>query len=259
MKKVLILFVCVVSLTYLSPLVSFSKEYKETIRLTTGPWLPFTGEDLPHYGFASNIVTAVFASENIRTQYIFRPWKRALKEAMEGKFEGSILWRRTPEREHIFYFSEPVIIVEVVFFHLKSVPFEWTSLEDLKKKKVMAGVVRGLEYDNEFDKAVRNGELLSSAVTTQKQNLKKLLLGRIDITPMIRESGYATISKEFSPEEIALFTHHPVPLAKHTLHLILSKKIGKNYELLKLFERGFKRFKDSGDYDQRIEDLRQGK
>ncbi len=241
MKKMLALLLCVICLNYFRPPISFSEDYKETIRLTTGPWMPFTGEYLPHYGSSARIVAEAFASEGVRVEYIFRPWKRAFVEAREGEFDGSILWRRTPERERDFYYSAPVIIADIVFFHLKKFPFAWDSLEDLKKKKIQIGLVRGFEYEDEFDKAVKAGELASEDVTTQEQNLRMLLFERINITPIIRESGYATISREFSSEEAALFTHHPVPLAKHTLHLLLSKKSGKNQKMLELFNRGLQR------------------
>lgn len=241
--KVSALFVCVICLNCFYPLVSFSKDSQETVQLTAGPWPPFTSEDLPHYGSATRIVTEAFALEGIKVEYMFRPWKRAFMEANRGKYDGSILWRRTSEREKNFYYSSPVILAEVVFFHLKKYPFDWKSLNDLKKNKVRIGLVRGFKYGNEFDTAIKAGELISEDVTTQEMNLHKLLKRRINITPIVKESGYTTISREFSPEEAALFTHHSVPLAKHMLHLILSKKIKKNQRILELFNKGLEKMK----------------
>ena len=33
----------------------------KTIRLTNGEWQPYLSKDVPHYGFASHIVTEAFA------------------------------------------------------------------------------------------------------------------------------------------------------------------------------------------------------
>lgn len=206
------------------------------VKLTAGSWVPFTGQNLKHGGIAAKIVADAFAKEGIKTEFYFRPWGRAFSDAKTNQYNGSILWRRTPEREKEFYYSDPVIKVDVVFFHLKSNTIEWDTLEDLKKYKL--GTVTGLKYQDDFDKAIQTGMLAVEQVTSQRQNFSKLLKGRIDITPVVHQSGYATINHYLSVEEAKLFTHNTRPLATPTLHLILSKNNPENKSLIESFNKG---------------------
>lgn len=206
------------------------------ITLATGHWPPFTGKDLKSYGTAADIVSRAFALEDYKVSFVFWPWMRGFKSAQAGQVDGSILWRRTREREKSFYFSDPVISVNVVLFHLKSMPFNWKTIQDLERYR--SGVVNGLKYQDEFDAKVNSGELLAETVTSQEINFMKLLKGRVDYTPVILENGYATLKSMFSPETVDMFTHHPVPLARHKLYLILSRKVRGNQQVISDFNQG---------------------
>ncbi|MCP4687520.1 MAG: amino acid ABC transporter substrate-binding protein, partial [Desulfobacterales bacterium] len=96
---------------------------EETITLTNGEWPPYMSERLEHHGVVSRIVVEAFALEGVRVEYSFFPWIRALSLAKAGAFDGSVVWWKTPEREKDFFFSDPVLDVRYVFFHLKSNPF----------------------------------------------------------------------------------------------------------------------------------------
>lgn len=233
------LFITLISVAILMVPVSdiFGKE--RLITLTSGPWPPFTGEDLDHFGLAAKTVSDAFEREGYAVVFSFRPWMRAFVEAKAGRSRGSILWRWTKAREKTFYFSDPVIMVDIVFFHLKSNRFDWKTLDDLHRVRV--GVVNGFKYEDAFDAAVASGGLAAGAVASQEINFKKVLKGRIDITPVVLESGYATLNRLFTPETAALFTHHVRPLARHNLYLILSRKIKENSRVMADFNRGLRR------------------
>ena len=240
MKRTVIILILV---SCLYPPRAFS-ESPGVVRLVAGPYSPFTGEGLQDKGIASKIVSDAFKNEGLQTEIVIRPWKRAFVETKKGKFHGSLLWRKTTDRQSFFYYSDPVVEVQVVFFHLKSKKFNWNKLNDLAGLKI--GAVNSFNYDDEFDAAMKSGLLMADYVTTQEQNFRKLLNGRIDITPVVKRSGYATIKEMFTPNEIALITSHPLPLANQELHLVLSKKLPENKKILKSFNRGLKKLKDSG-------------
>ena len=92
----------------------------DTIRLTNGEWPPYLSEHLEHYGVVSRIVTEAFALEGVKVEYGFFPWKQAYELAESGEWDGSLIWLRTPEREQYFYFSEPILQCNYVFWHLKT-------------------------------------------------------------------------------------------------------------------------------------------
>ena len=81
---------------------------------------------------------------------------------------------------------------------------------------------------------------------------------RIHIVPM--EIGYYLIQSLFSSDEVQLITHHPKPILQAPVCLVISRKIEKKRSqwLLELFDRGLKRLKKTGKYDQYLGESRRG-
>ncbi len=229
---------------------------EETIILTNGEWPPYMSEHLKHHGVVSRIVSEAFALEGVKVEYAFFPWKRAFALAKTGKFDGSVVWWKTPEREKDFYFSDPVLDVQYVFFHLRSNRFDWKTTADLKGVEI--GATQGYNYGESFQNAEKNGEIIVQRVPMDELNFKKLLKRKIDIFPVDVEVGYTMLKNIFPPEEVGLFTHHPTPVRSDPHHLILSKKNEKNRELVVLFNKGLKRLKESERIFQYLAESRRG-
>jgi len=232
---------------------------KEIIRLSNGEWPPWLSGDLPDYGIASHIITEAFAVEGIIVEYGFFPWARAKQLAAKGIWDGTVVWSRTAEREREFYYSDKIIEVAHVFFHLKSYRFNWQSIADLKG--IPIGATLSYNYGDEFAKAEKNGLITVKRVPKDETNLKKILTGRIKIFPLGRQVGYHMIKKNFSPAEAELFTYHPNLIKKSpTYHLLISKKINSERakRLLAQFNRGLRTLKESGRYDQLLNRLDKG-
>lgn len=227
----------------------------ETIRLTTGEWPPYLSEELKHYGFVSHIVKEAFELEGIKVEYIFRPWKRAYKDALVGKYDGSVVWSKNPERERSFYYSDVVVTGQSVFFHLKSYSFDWQGPEDLVGLNI--GGTLGYKYDL-LETLEEKGKIKIHRVATDQQNYGMLLLERIDIFQQDLDAGYDWLQDNLLKSEIARFTHHPKAIVNDNYHLILSRNLPENERLITLFNRGLKRLKESGKYQQYISDSRQG-
>ena len=222
---------------------------KEVIRLTAGEWRPFISETMENYGPFTQVVTEAFALEGVAVQYRFFPWKRAVRLAREGVWDGSIAIVHTQERETVFWYNtEPVMVGRRVFFHLKERPFDWSGIEDLAGLHI--GATLEYYYGAPFEMAEKTGRIRVDRVPTDLQNFGKILRGRVDIFPLTREVGLYLLRTEFSPEEAARVTHHPLPLSAIPFYIILSRKVEKNERLLEAFNRGFRRLKESGRYDR---------
>ena len=117
---------------------------RDTIRLTNGDWLPFMSKNGPHHGVASHVITEAFALVGVEVKYGFFPWARSLKLAKEGIWDGSAAWWDREERYQYVFYSDPVAPTTVVFFHLKSTKFDWSTYEDLRKFRI--GASRGYDY-----------------------------------------------------------------------------------------------------------------
>ena len=66
--------------------MAFSQDKKVT--LATDPWPPYYGPDLENQGYFTEISRAAFQRAGYQLVVEFVPWKRALKMAKTGKYDG---------------------------------------------------------------------------------------------------------------------------------------------------------------------------
>ncbi len=229
----------------------------ETIRLTNGEWQPFLSKDVPHHGFASHIVTEAFALVGVEVEYGFFPWKRSMKLAREGTWDGSAIWGTSEERLQNFHFTDAVVPTTYVFFHLKTTAFDWDDYDDLGDLKV-GGTVE-YSYSNAFEAAEAAGVFRTIRGRSDEVSLKNLLKGRIDVFPGEMMVTYEQIRDTFSEQEAALFTHHAKPIVNKPLFVLLNKDVPGNERMRDLFNEGLRQLKASGRYDQIIADALAGK
>ena len=228
----------------------------ETLRITNGEWPPFTSERLPHGGPLSRIVSEAFALEGVTVQYAYFPWKRAYAYAKSGRWDGSVGWEPNPAHLEDFAMSKPLIVVDKALFHLKSVPFDWQVIDDLGRWRV--GATAGYSYGPHWDQAVRSGRLKVEAVTLDEQNIKKLLVKRIDVVAMESEVADYLMRTRLRPEDAALITPHRRLVAQTSISLALSRQRAGSARLIERFNRGVQRLKDSGKYDEYLAEYRRG-
>jgi polar amino acid transport system substrate-binding protein len=227
------------------------------IRLTSGEWTPYLSENLPYFGLASRVVTEAFAEEGVTVEYGYFPWARSFMLAQTGEWDGALIWTKSAEREKDFYYSEPLFDSFQVFFHLKSKSFDWKEIQDLAGLNIGGAI--GYDYGEAFTQAEKAGQIKVDRAATDEQNFKKLLLGRIDIFPSDLEVALDILRRNFSPEEIAQITYHPLPVRADPLYLLLSRKVAGNQERMELFNAGLKHLKSSGKLQAFIDESRQGK
>ncbi len=232
-----------------------SPVFAETIRLASGEWPPFCSQELKYFGMGSRIITEAFAYEGVEVDYTFLPWARGHDLAKSNKLNGIIFYSRNPEREMNFFFSDPILTVDKVFFHLHSYSFDWQSVEDLEG--LVIGATIDYDFGDDFRQAERTEQIKVERITTDVANLRKLIAGRIHLFPTMIESGYATILQEF-PEHLNKITHHSTPVQTTEMHLMLPKKSTNSLKLIEKFNLGLKKLKASGRYDQFFIESRSG-
>jgi len=228
----------------------------ETIRIATAEWKPFISESLKHNGVYTHLITEAFALEGIEVEFGFFPWPRAEDFARTGEWDAMATLVSTPEREKVFYLSSVAYSSKRVFFHLKSFSFDWETMDDLKGLDI--GATIGYRYGEEFENAEKEENISVLRVSRDSQNFEMMLKGRIKIFPFTLEAGYFMLSKDFSSEDAGKITHHPRILQKADYHLMFPKSSDKSQRLLELFNKGLKQLKESGRYDQMIDNARKG-
>jgi polar amino acid transport system substrate-binding protein len=215
----------------------------EVIALAIGDWEPYTSSTNPKGKLLEKVVTEAFKLEGIDVKYEYYPWKRSKQDVEDGLSIGTFPWNRTPEREALFVFNKVSLIKdEGVYFHLKSTPFKWNTLDDLKNYAV--GVTLGLKQVEIYKK---NG-IRASVVATEDQIFKMMLSNRIEVYQTTKAVGYTAINKLFPPDQAKLFTHHPKPVETDDFYVMFSKTNPKSQAYADRLDAGLKKLMASGGY-----------
>jgi hypothetical protein len=99
MKCLLLLFILIFSSG-----VCVAKEVQ--VIFATGEWPPFSSEDLPEYGTATALVSAICKAGGIQPKYEFYPWKRAELKVVSGEIFAAFPYAISEERKKIYDFSD---------------------------------------------------------------------------------------------------------------------------------------------------------
>lgn len=225
------------------------------VTLTNGEWPPYLGQQLPHQGVASRIVAEAFALEGVEVHWEFYPWARALQMAERGQRAGSAVWTHSPERERSFFISEPVVEIAYHFFHRQDRAFAWQRLDELRGLRICATL--GYNYGEPFQQAERDKRLQVRRLPSDELCFRQLLAGRTDVFPMDKVVGFAMLHQHFSAAERAQLSFHPKALRSDPLHLLLSRAVPGNAELMVRFNRGLARLRASGKVAQYLLEAQQ--
>ena len=146
-----------------------------------------TDESLPPYSFVRggkavgidvDMLHAAAKRLDLKIEVVPLPWKRVLVLLQSGELPLAMPLFRTPERESFARFTGPVHVSQNGLFVRKGEEFPFTSIDDLTGKRI--GLNRGFVLADDFDRAIRQGKVMTEEVGTIDQNVKKLGARRID-------------------------------------------------------------------------------
>ena len=222
--------------------------YAQTVKIATGEWAPFISESLANQGLVAAIIDESFKTQQLQTQYGFYPWKRAMDLASKGSWHATTPWAMSEERKTDFYYSLPIIEESNVLLHHKDLDLTWSNFEDLSQYKI--GITKGYSYGDEFTAAEANKILRVQRTSTDRQNLKKLVAGRIDIFIVEKNVAKSLIKNELKPEVANNYIFNEKPLSTRGLHLLFSKASPTAKVMLNAFNTGLTTIKDNGIYSK---------
>ena len=227
------------------------------LNISVGDWPPYLSSDLKHNGVIAHLISDLFAAEGYRVNFQFLPWPRAYSSAAAGRFDATAVWMHKHEREADFLFSAPLLDEQFVFFHLKSLPFDWRRFDDLTGMTLGGGLE--YSYGPDFDRFLATGKVKIERVSSDTQNFEKLLKERVVLYPQEMNVGYASLRSHFSPAEQARITHHRKPLLINRSYLMLPKSLKSSPVLLERFNKRLQLWRENGRYQRYFDDLQQGK
>lgn len=246
------------SLVFVLILICFGTTAKaETVTLTTGEWPPFMSEEFKHGGMGTRIATEAFARAGIAVKYEYLPWKRAYDVARHGEVTGSLAWRKTPAREELFHFSEPLFSEKTVFFHKKSLDFDWKTLKDIGRHVV--GLTLGYATTDQILPVVEMYGGRADIAPSDESNFQKLVNGRIQVFPCSEEVGYYLLKSKFPPGATDMITNHPKVFIQSPLYLVIGKSIPGGRQIMDRFDKGIIEMREEGLLEKYRQDSIAGK
>ena len=240
-----------VALVALWSTLALANDGERPLSISVGDWPPFFVESEPGQGTVARLVRDIFAAEGYKVEFHFRPWKRAYREAANGKHDATAIWMHTADRQKDFIYSEPVMNERFVLFYRKDTPIEWNQMQDLANLKLGGSI--GYSYGPEFDRAIENGILNVEWVASTELNFRRLLFGRIDAFPEEINVGYYILRRETDPQEARRITHHPEPILENQSFLLFPANEPGTQALLEAFNKRLQIFRENGRYDTYFE------
>ncbi len=216
-----------------------------SVTLTVHDYPPFIGMDLPYGGLLTRVVFESFKAANVNVKFERVSSNRAITGVMMGLYDGGFGWAHTPERDRKLLYSETSIYTfRMVFFQRRGMQAEWTTLADLAKYQI--GTTLGDYYSDEFSALHAKRVLRVQEAAGDLNNMRKLLLGRIDLFPMEQEAGKMLIQTALTPAEQARLSYQSKPISAVPTYLVLRRDLPNARELLERFEQGHRQLQDSG-------------
>lgn len=225
---------------------------KKKLVIATGEWEPLTTEKMESKGIASEIITKAFKEAGLEAEIKFYPWKRCEENLKTGEVDAIFPYTRNEERLKVYDFSDGIIATSTVYFYLKDniKNIKYENLSDLNKYSI--GGILGYWYENDLKKA----GIKTEYVSTDEQNIKKLLAKRIDFALLTDVGGWYLIKKDF-PNDLDKFASMPYDTPSNrakiediTSCLLVLKTNKDGAEILKKFNLGLKKIKDNGEFSK---------
>lgn len=219
------------------------------IVIAAGEYPPWLSSEFVGGGFLGQVIAESFEYSGYKTKLAFQPWKRGYEQTKSGYYFASAYWYPSKKHEQHFIYSAPIHTENTHFFYHVEKPLEdWKALSDLAPFKI--GATDGYTYTETFWNASQQGIIDVELANRDGLNMAKLLRRRIDLFPVEKFLGLALVKNSTNPNAASLIRYHPTPLLESTGHLLFSKAHPDTTKLLKAFNNGLIRLKESGRYDE---------
>lgn len=211
----------------------------DKLKLVSNEYPPFYSKTSPQFGVVSHLVHEALQRVDLNFTHDFFPFSRAVLLTKGGYADGIIgIWYRQSRATWVEY-SEPLLSVSVVLYKRVQHHMSYTQLSDLSDFTV--GVGRGYANPPAFMEAGLKTEEGSS----DRENLKKLLLGRTDLVLISREVAEYQMTEGPKEYEHA-FEMIGKPLSIELFHFGISKSRTDHKALIARFNQGLNEMKLDG-------------
>ncbi len=213
----------------------------DTVNIATLNWPPYIDPSAPKGGAATDIITTALERAGYEAVIHHMPWKDAIAQTAEGKYDGIYPAYFSEERLKTFLVSEPFMAGPVVLCAIKSKKIEYESLESLKPYRI--GVVAGYVNSKKFDKADYLNKIVGES---DKSNLAKLLRGDLDLVVLDRMVGVSLIEKNKELGSTSQYSFLSPPLSTRDCYLMLPRCLRTSEACQERFDKAIRAMRDDG-------------
>lgn len=156
----------------------------EPLRLASLDWPPYTGRQLEQQGETAVLLRQVFAAMQQEVQTEFLPWSRAIRASEKN---GALYAGYFPEYQTHnpkFILSDSLGVSELGFVEATAKPLGQLSMAVLVKFQL--GVVQDYVNLTVVDQMIGRGQLTPQLAFSDRQNILKVALGRLDLAVIDR-------------------------------------------------------------------------
>jgi ABC-type amino acid transport substrate-binding protein len=169
-------------------------------------------------GYAVDAATEALTRAGYQPVVKLEPWPRAIEDTRAGN--GIIThFSKTPERERLFEFSDPLVYDRIVVVVRKGREFPFASVKDLAGKRV--GVLRGVAYGGDWTTARKSLTLEEDLDAVAR--LGKLVRDRLDAAVISSGAAGLEIAVHQAGLDSSQFTILAVPILDDPNYLAIAK------------------------------------
>ncbi|MBY0417905.1 MAG: transporter substrate-binding domain-containing protein [Pararheinheimera sp.] len=214
----------------------------DTVRLASLDWPPYTGHQLEQQGETTVLLRQVFAAMQLDLQTEFLPWSRAIRASEKNGALYSGYFPEYQTHNPKFILSDSLGVSELGFVEAKARPFGQLSVAMLPQLQL--GVVQDYVNLTVVDQMIGRGQLTPQLALSDRQNVLKVALGRLDLAVIDRRvlvyllehdaevKRLATGKVQFNASLTELKTLH-LALRREPVHLLLIEKFNEHLQKVK--------------------------
>ena len=217
---------------------------RPVVKLTSLDWPPYCGPSLPGGGYVCKAVRRALSMAGYAVEIEFLPWNRAVDAVANGDADGYFPERPSDLDPGKYLYAGPLPAAPLVFAGIKGKKYGWPPLDGLKGETI--GLVRGYRHTDEFD---ARDDLVKDYSETDRQNLAKLLAGRVDLIAVDEAVCSLLLSEKTEAQRERVVSLSP-PLAEKTLVIAFGKNNPWSPELSRSLSKAFQEMKESGELDR---------
>lgn len=211
------------------------------VTIAVANWEPYYLEDTRN-GILTDITIEAFKRVGYEAKITFMPWARVLHDTKNGHYDGLSGAYDTEENRKHFSFPRAIWTSEIVVAVRSGKNIPYKELNDLSGYTI--GMTRGSELIPQFQAA---GAIVEE-VTSEEQNVKKLLHNRIDGMMNLRE-GFSHLLRTRFAEHIHEVKFLEPPVGEIAIYTVFSKAKAGHQKLTEDFEKGLRLMQADGTYD----------